>query len=111
MGELNLARMRALCLGAFLPVALGLFVAIPAGSQDHSAEINSLLGRMPPDIADYMKRQIGCPHFEGADKERMKDQLEKICGPLEADEAKLRRKYAGHPDEIRALDLVKNGGN
>ena len=102
----------------FLAMALTLGLAAPALAIDNAVEIgriNALIKAAPPEVADLVKRSLGCAHWGGEepyDKQRAA-QIERAltelkCSRREADEAALRRKYAGSPQAQRALDVLES---
>jgi len=68
---------------------------------------------LPANVIDYVERRGGCNHWGGEEpysKERRKEIDEGArrlrCDRIDADERKLRRKYADRPDVLRVIDAA-----
>lgn len=69
---------------------------------------------LPPDVVDHVKRLVACNHWAG-EEPYSKDRRKEIeagmkrdrCGRIDADEKKLRKKYAGKPDVLRTIDAAQ----
>ena len=79
--------------------------AAPAADTGASARVAAL----PPAIAAFQKQRDACDHFRGEepyDKQRtafLKAQLAKTCKGSDRALAKLRQRFAKHPDALAAL--------
>lgn len=71
-------------------------------------------GALPKDVRKFVERYETCVHFAGEfngdgserDHEVNATMKELRCDKVEQDAVALRRKYARHPDALKALDAV-----
>jgi hypothetical protein len=96
--------------------ALLVSIGAVAWAADPMAAYNAARASAPADVAAYMERRVRCWHWSGEEpydadrRKQIDDAMTKLkCDTIDADDAALRRKYAGSPSALAALDLVKNG--
>ena len=87
--------------------------AAPAASDDPPA-LAALRQGMPPDVSDFIRRAVVCNHWAGEepyDDERRAQIHAAVqslrCRALDADQAVLRGKYAGHAEVLGRLKRAR----
>jgi hypothetical protein len=95
----------------YLPV-LCLLLAIDAGADDDP--LADLKKHQPNDVQALIERLAYCSHWSGEepyDAERGREIFQAMkdlrCDELEKDEAAARKRYAGQPRTIKALEQAK----
>lgn len=75
-----------------------------------SPEANRALAHAPREIGAFLERRAECEHWAGEepyDRARTREIATAVaklrCERIEADEARLRRRYAGRPDVLKLL--------
>ena len=72
--------------------------------------------RLPREVREFLERHESCVHFAGEfngdgsarDREVNATMKNLRCDKVEKDAAALRRKYARHPDALKALDAFND---
>jgi hypothetical protein len=84
-----------------------------ARAQD-PADVEALKKGQPKDVAAFIHRSFNCHHWAGEepyDKARAQEIARAIkryhCDRMEADEARLRKKYRNTPKVLEVLDAAK----
>jgi hypothetical protein len=107
------AAMRRLIPLLALAGCLGL--AVPASASDYSDAVLRLTENQPAEVTDFVVRRIECNHWRaedtagGARLREINAELGALrCERADADEAALRRRYAGDRNVGWALDEVRD---
>ncbi|MCW5746449.1 MAG: hypothetical protein KIT36_09645 [Alphaproteobacteria bacterium] len=99
-------------IGGALALAAGLVVA-PVRA-DYQSTMEALTRGLPRDASALVYRIVGCNHWGGEEPydDARKAEIDKAmreldCDRLDRDEADLRRRHAGDPAVLKALDQAK----
>ena len=91
-----------------------LALASPASADKFQDDLSALTKGLPRDAKDVVTRIAYCNHWSGEDAynparaREIERAIKKYgCNTIDRDEARLRKRYAGNSEVLRALDAAQ----